>query len=139
MSVIVTHTRNAEGQRRIYFGGKASVECWIEPEGDGGGWCFRWMPAVTGQPLSDADLRAIAEHTLRQLADELAVASDELSQVSFDDIAALHTTDPFVRRRMAQGRRRVAEQGFVAAPPPASAESPMGAAVQPTAVHRIIR
>ncbi len=137
--MIVTHTRNAEGQRRIYFGGKASVECWIEPDDDGTGWTFHWLPAVTGQPVHEADVRAIAIHALRQLADELGVAPADLRRVPFDQIAALHTTDPFARRRMPQGRRRVVEQGFVAAAPAAEAGASSHAGTLERAAQRVAR
>jgi len=137
--VIVTHTRNAEGQRRIYFGGKASVECWIEPDDDGRGWSFHWLPAVTGQPLHAADVRAIAVYALQKLAEELSVATQDLHQVPFDTIAALHTSDPFIRRRMAQGRRKIVEQGFVAAPPVARSEERSHSRPPSPVAPRIIR
>lgn len=137
--MIVTHTRNAEGQRRIYFGGKSSVECWIEPDDEGSGWTFHWLPAVTGQPLHEADVRAIAVYALHKLAEELSVAPQDLHHVPFDTIAALHTNDPFIRRRMAQGRRKIVEQGFVAAPPASSCEESSHSRRPPPVAQRIIR
>jgi hypothetical protein len=115
--MIITHTRNADGHRRIYIGGKASLECWIEPADSGAGWTFQHAAAVTGQPLSEADIRVAVAHSMRSLSEALSVSTDALHAVPFETIARLHTTDPFIRRRMAQGRRRTVEQGFVAAAP----------------------
>jgi hypothetical protein len=115
--VIVTHTQNADGQRRIYLGGKSSIEIWLEPKADGHGWSFRWEPAVTGQQLDAEQAHQAAIHLLRQLADELNVAPADLATVPWDSIAALHMTDPFSRRRVSLGRRRTIEQGFMAVAP----------------------
>jgi hypothetical protein len=46
-SMIVTHTQNAQGQRRLYLGGKSPLECWIEPDVDGVRWTFNALDAVT--------------------------------------------------------------------------------------------
>lgn len=112
-------TRIADGQRRIYLGGKSSIECWLEPK-DRTAWRFCWEPAVTGQRLDAEQARASAVHLLGQLAEELHVAPVDLAAVPFDAIANLHENDPFSRRRMSQGRRRPIEQGFVATAPNAS-------------------
>jgi hypothetical protein len=84
--VIVTHTQNANGQRRIYLGGKSSLECWIEPKADNVGWTFHLDQAVTGNQLSDADTKAWAIHTLLKLSDELSVAPEDLAAVSGRDM-----------------------------------------------------
>jgi hypothetical protein len=115
--VIVTHTQNATGQRRIYLGGKSSLEAYIEPKADNIGWTFHVDQAVTGNQLSDTDTKAWAIHTLLQLSEELKVAPDDLAAVPFESIAALHTISPFEGRRIAAGRRAAVNHGFLATPP----------------------
>jgi hypothetical protein len=115
--VIVTHTQNADGQRRIYLGGKSSLEAYIEPKADNIGWTFHLDQAVTGNQLTDADTKAWAIHTLLKLSEELDVAPDDLAAVPFESIAALHTTSPFEGRRIAAGRRASINHGFLATPP----------------------
>lgn len=115
--MIVTHTMTATGQRRIYLGGKASLEAWIEPDPDGTGWKFHLDAAVTGQHLSEHDRRSWAIHMLADLADELAVAPNDLAAVPFEAIAALHVVDPYAGRRIAVPRRRSIDAGYMATPP----------------------
>lgn len=115
--MIVTHTQNAQGQHRVYLGGKGSLECWIEPEADKRAWIFRLDEAVTGNRLSDDDKRIWAIHTLLELANELHVLPDELKSVPFEMIAALHASDPYAGRRMAAPRRQVLDQAFMNTPP----------------------
>lgn len=114
--MIVTHTQNANGQRRIYLGGKSSLECWIEPK-DRYGWTFHFEEAVAGNHLSAEDKRDWAIHTLLSLATELNVAPQDLSAVPFERIAALHSADPFSGRRIATGRRKAIENGYLATVP----------------------
>lgn len=40
--MIITHTQNQAGYRRIYLGAKFSLECWIEPQADGRAWTFHY-------------------------------------------------------------------------------------------------
>lgn len=115
--MIVTCTQNANGQRRIYLGGKSSIEAWIEPNADNIGWTFHLESAVTGQYLSDDDKRAWAIHMLTSLAEELSVSSDDLASVPYEAIAALHVVDPYAGRRIAVPRRRVIDAGYMATPP----------------------
>lgn len=115
--MIITHTQNAEGQRRVYLGGKGSLEAWIDPRADGRSWTFHLEDAVGGQPLSDADKKAWAIHLLVELARELSVACDVLKDVPFEAIAALHCGDPLAGRRVAMPRRRTIENGFMATRP----------------------
>lgn len=115
--MIVTHTQAANGQRRIYLGGKASLECYIAPRADGQGWTFHLDDAVSGNELSDVDRRGWAVHTLMQLADMLAVAAADLAAVPFEMIAALHSTNPYDGRRVAVPKRQSIENGFMATPP----------------------
>jgi hypothetical protein len=113
--VIITHTQNANGERRIYLGGKGSMECWLEPQEKG--WTFKLDAAVTGQPLDQQQSREWATHILLQLAETLNVSHHDLAAVPFETIAALHSTDPFAGRRTSLGRRRPIEQGFVSTAP----------------------
>ena len=115
--MIVTHTQNADGQRRVYIGGKGSLECWIEPQPDGGGWTFHMDEAVTGQSLGPDDKHRWAVHTLLALADGLGVSPDDLAVVPFEAIAALHSSDPFAGRRLPTGKRKVPENAFLAMGP----------------------
>lgn len=115
--MIITHTQNADGQRRIYLGGKSSLEYWLEPRTDGTRWTFHWEPAVTGQAIDAEQARQSAVHVLTQLSEQLKVRPQELVAVPFDTIAALHATDPFSRRRISAGRRRTTQQGYMATPP----------------------
>lgn len=114
--VIVTHTQNAQGQRRIYLGAKSSLECWIEPKDDNRSWSFHLDKAVTGNQLTEADTKTWAIHTLIKLAEALNVRPDDLAGVPFESIAALHSIDPFTGRRVSAGRRATT-QGFLSTPP----------------------
>ena len=116
-SMIVTHAQNARGQRRVYLGGKASLECWIEPTGDGQTWRFHIAAAVTGNAISPADQRQWAIHILMQLAETLNIAPQELASVPFEAIAGLHTGDPFAGRRIATPRRTQPDQAFMSTAP----------------------
>lgn len=115
--MIVTHTQNAEGKRRVYLGGKGSLECWIDPKTDSNGWTFHVTEAVTGNQLTPDDQRLWARHTLLKLAEELDVSPPDLYAVPFEAIAALHTTDPFAGRRVATPRRKTMDQAFMATAP----------------------
>ena len=115
--MIVTHTQNAAGQRRVYLGGKGSLECWIDPATHGQGWTFHIAEAVTGLPLSTEDQRRWAIHMLLKLAEILDVPAQELKTVPFDCIAALHSDDPFKGHRTPAPRKRSQDQSFMATPP----------------------
>jgi hypothetical protein len=115
--MIVTHTRNATGQQRVYVGGKSSLECWIEPAVEKHGWTFHIDAAVTGNQIDADDKRAWAIHILLQLAAVLDVAPEQLSAVPFEAIAALHVTDPYAGRRVATPRRQAIVNGFMATTP----------------------
>lgn len=115
--MIVTHTQNVAGSRRVYLNGKGSLEAWIEPRATGNGWTFHLADAVAGNPLSEADRHACAVHILLRLAKTLAIPPQELANVPFECIAALHGTDPFAGRRTASPKRRSIENAFLAAEP----------------------
>lgn len=115
--MIVTHTSNAEGHRRVYLGGKASLECWIQPAVDGTAWTFYTEVAPGRYPLSNDDLRAWATHMLLALSEALHVAPDELLTVPFDRIAALHCANPLDHRRIAVPRRQTVEHGYMSTAP----------------------
>lgn len=115
--MIVTHTENAEGHRRVYLGGKASLECWIEPLADGTAWNFHIETAPGRYPLPQYQQRDWATYVLLELARELAVPPAELAGVAFERIAALHTSSPLEYRRVAAPRRQRADNGYVATAP----------------------
>ena len=115
--MIVTHTENADARRRVYLGGKASLECWIEPKADGRAWTFHLEEAVTGNRLTEDDRRIWVIHTLLALAEALAVSPRDLRAIPFEAIAALHVADPFASRRVATPRRTPVENGFRATRP----------------------
>lgn len=110
--MIVTHTVNPQGHRRIYLGGKASIECWIEPAADGKAWSFHLESSSSCYPRAEAELRQWAQQVLMKLAAELSVLPPELNTVPFDAIAALHTSDPVDYRRVPMSRRQRAEHGY---------------------------
>lgn len=115
--MIVTHTQNVDGARRIYLGGKGSLEAWIEPADAQGRWRFQCIAAATGQPVDADTMRTWAIHTLLELARELDVPPGDLATVPFDEIAALHQADPMSDRRSPIGRRRAVESGFLSTAP----------------------
>ncbi|HRQ15117.1 MAG TPA: hypothetical protein PK205_17595 [Promineifilum sp.] len=115
--MIVTHTQNAQGHRRVYLGGKASVECWIEPAADGVAWSFHMDTAPTTYPLPDETMRAWAKHVLLELAVEVGAEPDNLKAVPFERIAALHTANPAYYGRAPAPRRQAYAHAFMTAPP----------------------
>lgn len=115
--VIITHAQNPQGLRRIYLGGKSSLECWIEPDTAGHGWSFKAEEAHTGLPLSDADRRACMVHLLLELARTLDVSPDDLAATPYEAIAACHTANPLDSRRVPMPRSKTAEHGFMATAP----------------------
>lgn len=117
LRMIITHTVNAEGQRRVYLGGKSSMECWIEPQPDGVAWTFHTETAPGRFPLADDEAVEWMSYTRSNLARDLGVTPDRLDDVAFDRIAALHTTDGLDHRRVAVPRKQRAEHGFIAAKP----------------------
>lgn len=114
--MIITHTQNQAGQRRVYIGGKASLECWIEPTTNGA-WSFHLDESIAGVGTDDATKRAWAKHMLLALADALAVAPADLAAVPFEAIAALHTASAYANRRVPLPRRAPIENSFMATPP----------------------
>lgn len=116
-NMIVTHTQNARGERRIYLGGKGSLECWIEPKADGTGWGFHMADAVTGNALNQDDKRTWATHMLLKLAEALDVAPDQLAATPFEAIAGLHMSDPFAGCRVPSSKRKAIVNGYLATAP----------------------
>lgn len=112
--MIVTLTESTDGQRRVYLGGKASLECYLAPRDDGVGWTFHLEEAVTGNKISANEKRNWALHTLQQLAFALGVGLDRLNLVPFAEITALHAADPYLARRVVSPKARVIENGFTA-------------------------
>lgn len=115
--MIVTHTRNAQGHRRIYLGGKAGVECWIEPAADGIAWTFHIDSEPTTYPLPADTMRAWAKHVLLELAAEVGSEPDSLKAVPFERIAALHTANPADYGRAPAPRREANTHAFMTTPP----------------------
>ena len=115
--MIITLTENANGQRRIYLGGKSSLEAYIEPKADNIGWTFHLEDALAGHCLADSDKHRWAAYTLEELARAVNVPPNELETVPFETIGALHTRDPYLGRRVASPKSRVIEYGFTAVCP----------------------
>ena len=113
-TMIVTHTRNAAGEQRVYLGGKGSLECWIEPDQTSGHWRVRVDEAVAGNRLTVPDKQAWVRYMLTELANLLDVPIDQLPVVSLSDIAALHVSDPCTGRRAKAPAQRRREANFVA-------------------------
>lgn len=115
--MIITHAVSAHGQRRLYLGGKSSLECWIEPAADGTSWSFHLTPAPTSGIVSPEQQRQAAIQYLLALADELHVPPENLKAVAFEAIAALHTGNAFDNRRTPVPRRMSNDHAFMATPP----------------------
>lgn len=115
--MIVTHTQDPDGNCRIYLGGKSSMECWLEPSQGDTPWQFKFSEAVSGSQLDIQEQRTIAQHLLLQLANALNVHPEELHTVSFEAIAALHSSNPFDGRRIATPKKHAIDHGFVATVP----------------------
>lgn len=115
--MIVTHTQNPQGHRRVYLGGKASIECWIEPAADGVAWSFHMDTATTTYPLPDDTMRACAKRVLYDLAAEVGAEPGDLKAVPFERIAALHTTNPADYGRAPAPRRQAYAHAFMTTPP----------------------
>ena len=115
--MIVTHTLNAKGHRRVYLGGKASVECWIEPAADGVAWSFHMDTAPTTYALPTDTMRAWATQVLLDLAAEVGAEPESLKAVPFERIAALHTINPADYGRAPAPRRQACAHAFMTKPP----------------------
>lgn len=114
--MLITHTQNAAGDRRIYLGPKGSLEGWLEPT-TAGGWVFCWQHDPTSWLRSVGDVQAWAADLLTGLAAEVGVPLAELPARSFDELALYHTPDPDEQRRQPRRRRRDQVIGFVPTPP----------------------
>lgn len=115
--MIVTHTQNARGDRRIYLGGKSSLECWIEPGADNRKWTFHVETSPGAYPLPTDQQRAWAVHILNALSDRLHVPPNELHEAPFDSIAALHDQTPGEFKRAPTPKRQKFETAFVTSAP----------------------
>jgi hypothetical protein len=116
-SMIITHATSATGHRRIYLGGKSSLECWLEPDANGQSWKFKHKVAPTAPQPTEQSLQIWANHLLLNLANDLNINPDQLTTTPFDCIAALHTVDPFEDGRTPAPRRKALEQGFMSNTP----------------------
>lgn len=114
--MIISHTVNVDGKRRIYLGAQSSIETWLEPKADGKAWSVRY--ATNG--CTYLDTKAIATAVIaqmHQLADALRVTPHELDGVAFDTIADMHTTSTMRDRRIPSPQRDMIETGFMVTPP----------------------
>lgn len=113
--MIITHTANAEGSRRVYLGGRSSLECWIEPSASG--WRLQVQPSYCGNPLPEVEREAWARQLLSMLAETLQVTLLELPRVTFEQIAACHTPDPYAGHRGPAIRKLRDKHSFLAVMP----------------------
>lgn len=116
-SMIITHTINGNGHRRVYLGGKASIECWIEPAANGVGWSFHVETAPGAYPLPDVTVHQWATHVLLKLAEEVGTKPVDLRAVPFERIAALHMANMSEYRRAPVPKRQTYDHAFVASSP----------------------
>ena len=114
--MIITHTVNCEGKRRIYLGGKFSLEGWIEEADAHTGWRFR-CDIDDNSYLSPDQVRAWATSLLTQLAAQLSVSLADLPSVPFDTIATLHTVSRMRERHIPAPQRDAFETGYMTTPP----------------------
>lgn len=115
--MVITHTQDKHGNVRLYLGGNASIECWIEPASDGTAWSFHTSEGVTSYGLAPDQQRACAAHLLAQLCKRLGVSPVDLTTVPFETIATLHDANPFDSRRVATPKRTARQHAYVATPP----------------------
>lgn len=116
-SMIVTHTTNSHGEVRLYLGGAASIEFWIEPIPDEVGWTLHKDDGLGAVPLDPAEQMECAKFLFAQLAERLGIELEHIFYVPFEVIASLHDANPRERRRVATPTRRLAEHGYMATAP----------------------
>lgn len=114
--MIISHTVNVDGKRRIYLGAQSSIDTWLEPKEDGRHWSVRFNTSDCGYHSGDDILKAIVGQ-MHQLAKALAVTPSQLDNISFDAIAALHTASTTRERRIPSPQRDTIETGYMVTPP----------------------
>ncbi len=115
--MLLTHTVNHEGTRRIYLGCTFSLQAWLEASDDSTSWSFAYDVSQAPPHMDAYAMRQWAAGLLKTLADTLNVAPCELSQVPFDTIAKLHTVPDTHGRRIPSPQREVIETGYMPTPP----------------------
>ena len=115
--MVITHTQDLDGNVRLYLGGFASMECWLQPNDDGVTWTFHAEEGVSSFPISDDHKRACAEHALRKLCELLNVSPADLKSVPFETIAAQHSTNPFDSRRTPTPKRGARKHAYMSTEP----------------------
>lgn len=114
--MIISHTVNVDGKRRIYLGAQSSIDTWLEPKDDGRRWSVRFNSSDCGYHSREDILQAIVGQ-MNRLARALAVEPERLDDVAFDAIAALHTASNTRERRIPSPQRDTIETGFMVTPP----------------------
>lgn len=114
--MIISHTVNVNGQRRIYLGGKGSIDTWLEPKDDGKAWRVRFTPDDMHMLTAD-DVRHSVVALMEKLASVLGVTAHQLDGVPFDAIARFHCTSTTRDRRIPSPQRDVIETGYMVTPP----------------------
>lgn len=122
--MIITHAINAKGESRIYIGAKSQLECCITPLNDGIGWTLDYQAAPTSREISEQQLRAWALERVLMLCSELNVSLDDLPDVPFHKIAALHTMPPLHNRRVGAPPLAPGQSTFIAHIPGTSIPQP---------------
>ncbi|WP_072387130.1 hypothetical protein [Hyphomicrobium sp. CS1BSMeth3] len=133
--MIITHAVDPHGNSRIYLGGKASIECWIEPSQEDASWTFHMQEGLSGTHLDHHQKHQWAIHILKALADEIGVAPSDLKGVPYHAIMNHHTPDPFDGRRAPAPRKQSYDTAYVATPP----HRPPPRKDQPKSPHAILR
>lgn len=132
--MIVTHTINSKGERRIYLGASSQLECYILPLADGTAWTLKYQASPMSRAIPQDRLHAWVRERLMALCDMLGVSLESLSSVPYDDIAALHTPPPIHDRRVGAIAHPLATT-FVAhipgTPPPENPKPPKMSARKP--------
>lgn len=114
--MVITHTVNHEGQRRIYLGGKFCLDGWLEPKDDGVQWRFRFDASQAHGHIGPDDIVEWAKGLMAGLARELEVDDSALDAVPFEAIAKLHTTPNSHCRRIPSPQREIIETGYMPTP-----------------------
>lgn len=115
--MIVTHTQNVDGHRRVYLGSASSISCWIEPADDGTAWSIHTKTDRASHSLSDEAQRDWVRKILLNLAEMLHLTPHDLKTVPFETIAALHTNALDESERRATPYHQRYANAFVTTPP----------------------
>lgn len=114
--MIISHTVNVDGKRRIYLGAQSSIDTWLEPKEDGCGWSIRFNTNGCTYLGREELVRAVIAQ-MHQLAETLNVTPHQLDDITFDRIAELHTVSTNRERRIPSPQRDIIETGYMVTPP----------------------